>query len=86
MARYSTSNGYPVKVGLGYRSGVWDFTRDGVVIGRITETTDGYVGVLYGPNGPKGVPAFTGCELPFRQSVIDQLTKQADRLLTSKEK
>lgn len=85
MARYSTSNGYPVKVGLRYRSG-WNFIRDGAVIGRITETTDGYVGVLYGPNGPKGAPAFTGCELPFRQSVIDQLTTQADRLLTTKEK
>ena len=79
MARYSTSNGYPVLVGLRYRSG-WDFIRNGaVIIGRITETTDGYVGTLFGPDGPKGRPAFIGCQLPSKQSVIEQLSAVADR-------
>jgi len=77
-AAYSTVRISPVRVGNGLWNR-WDFTRDGATVGEITETERGYVGKLFGPHGPNGRPAFTGCELPFRQSVFDQLTKQDEK-------
>lgn len=70
-AQYSTSDhSRPVKID-GRVADVWDFTRNGTAIGTIIETPDGYRGELTPPHW------FIGTELPFRQAVIDQLTRAA---------
>lgn len=64
---------------------IWRFFADGKSIGKICETTDGYRGYLFTPKQKPGEQepgeyVFAGHEMPFRPSVVVQLTRAAERL------
>lgn len=63
----------------------WEFIVDGVTVGHVVSSgshgtdayvKEGYLGLLYGPGGRDDVAAFRGGTLPFRQAVVEQLTRQ----------